>query len=420
MNSKLKMLAKSAMAIPGMIATVNAAGPADTELSYRYTFYGEDATPETRDDSGGSQNRYKIHVNQFHILAPVAGKYSVDFETSYEVMSGASPEYTYIPESGDEVVTHFAGASEEKRIDVSVSGRRYGKESDFGLGGYWSSERDYRALSSSLDGRIQFNQQMTTISGGISGGYDVIEPTTSREPGSEDQAAWEPARYFANEKTKWQISVFEGVGQIIDMNTVVQANVSFTYKNGYLSDAYRDCPHAQNVPCDIRPSSRSMGTLTVGVRRFIPSLNSAIHADYRAFVDTWDIASHTLDINYYQNWIPGLSLLKKLDMAIQLIPGFRYYQQSAAFFYEVPDVTEGFGGYNYTADTDTYYSSDPRLANYGAVSAKLGLNIDIKSASIVMLAERYAANPSFGFNSDEDIPGLPAYWRFSGGLDYSF
>ena len=419
MNQKLKLLAQSAFAIPGMIATAHAAGPAATEASYRYSYYSEDDSPAARDDSGGAQDRYKIQVHQFHLLTPLTDKLAVTVEGSYETMAGASPVYTYVPAGEDTVYTHFSGASQEQRYDLNLSGRVYGSTSDLGVGAYVSVERDDLAVSGSVDGSIALNDQMTTVSGGVSGGYDLIEPTSAYEAGSTAQAANEPARFGASGQSKWQVSVFEGVGQIIDMNTVVQANLAFTYKNGYLSDPYRDCPHAENVPCDIRPSTRAIGTLGLGLRKFLPSLNGALHADYRLFVDTWDVASHTVDVDYFQNWAPNWRFFTANDIKFQLSPGIRYYLQSSGYFYEVPDLNDSIGGQVYNTDTSRYYSSDPRLAEYGAIALKTRLRVDFRQFSWVGALERYVANPEFGFNSS-DIPGLPTFWRFTTGLDYRF
>ncbi|MDX1342664.1 MAG: DUF3570 domain-containing protein [Reinekea sp.] len=438
MSKKLTLLAKSALAIPGMIATVQAAGPAGSEASYRYTYYTEDDSPEARDDSGGAQDRYKIQVHQFHILSPVADKFAVNVEASYESMSGASPVYSYIADGQEDVYTHFNGASKERRYDVSANGRYYGSTSDAGAGIYASMERDYFALNGSLDGSIQINDQMTTLSGGVSAGHDWLNPNSGVVSDSgdvlmvndlsseelEQLAADAPARHAAKGKTKWQLSVFEGVGQIIDMNTVVQGSVSFTYKTGYLSDPYRDCvgsdaPLADNVPCDIRPSTRAAGTLSLGVRRYLPNLNAAAHADYRLFVDNWDVMSHTLDLDYYQNWAPKWNFFVNNDVNFQLVPGIRYYQQSQAYFYEIPDLNTTTGS-AYSADTTRYYSSDPRLSHYGALSLKTRLKVDFRQFSLNGSVERYAANPAYGFNFDDDTPGLPAYWRFTTGLDFRF
>jgi hypothetical protein len=438
MSSKLKKLAASAIAIPGMVSSVNAAGPAESEASYRYTLYSEDDSPAARDDSGGSQERYQIQVHQFHILSPITDKLAVNVEASYESMSGASPVYSFVKADTDDVYTHFNGASKERRYDLSASARQYWSTSEAGAGVYASLERDYFAISSSVDGSLQINDQMTTLSGGISAGYDWLNPNTGiigsdgdvlmANDLSEEQlaelSAQYPARFGAAGQSKWQLSIFEGVGQIIDMNTVVQGSISFTYKEGYLSDAYRDCVGsddtiADSVPCDIRPSSRSMATLSLGGRKFLPNLNAAVHADYRLFIDNWDVMSHTLDFDYYQNFAPSMDFFTKNDIAFQVVPGIRYYQQSKAYFYEIPDVNDSSGAV-YTADSDFYYSSDPRLSHYGAIAFKAKVKADYKQFSMVGAVERYAANPFYGFNFDEETPGLPAFWRFTTGLDYRF
>lgn len=418
MSDTLKKLAASALAIPGMVASAQAAGPAESEASYRYTFYTEDDSPAARDDSGASQERYTIQVHQFHLLTPLKDKYSLQIDSSFEHMSGASPVYSYIPEGEEQVYSHFAGASKELRFDLQAAGRMYGSTTEAGAAAYFSIERDYIALNAGIDGSAQFNDQMTTVNGGISAGFDWMEPTTLYEEGSEEQAANEPARYYATDKTKWQISVSEGIGQIIDMNTVVQGTVTFTYKNGYLSDPYRDCGHADNVPCDIRPSTRAIGTLSLGARKFLPQLNAAVHADYRLFIDNWNLFSNTLDLDYYQNWAPDLAFFNNNNVSFQLVPGLRYYVQSKAYFYEIPDLNES--SPFYTVDTTEYYSSDPRLSHYGAIAAKMRVNVDFREFTLNTYVERYAANPAFGLNLDEDVPGLPAFWRIGTGLDYRF
>lgn len=418
MSSTLKKLTLSALSIPGMLSSAQAAGPAESETSYRYTFYQEDDSPASRDDSGLAQDRYTIQVHQFYLLMPLADKYSVSLESSYEHMSGASPAYSYIASGSDEVTTHFVGASKEQRYDLKASARQYGSTSELGVGSYISVERDYYALSGSLDGSVQINNQMTTLSGGVSAGWDKMNPTTLADEGSTEQSVTEPARYNGIDKTKWQLSLFEGVGHIVSRNLVVQASASFTYKSGYLSDPYRDCPHAADVPCDIRPSTRSMGTLFLGARHYLPIVNAALHVDYRLFVDSWDLLSHTVEMDYYQTWAPGLGFFRSNDIYFQFIPGVRYYLQNDAYFYEVPDLNlaEPF----YTVDTLEYYSSDPRLGQYGAISSKFSWRMNVRSLTLDANIERYVANPAFGFNGEEDMPGLPAFWRFGTGVDFRF
>ncbi|MBU2865171.1 DUF3570 domain-containing protein [Reinekea forsetii] len=437
MSNKLKLLASSALAIPGMSAQISAAGPAESEASYRYTYYQEDKSDVARDDSNTANPRYNIQVHQFHLLHPIDQHLAVNAEVSYEYMSGSSPAASYIADGEDEVSTYYSGASEERRFDATTSARYYFSEADIGAGAYISKERDYLALSGNLDGSMQFNDQMTTISGGLSAGYDWLNPNSGIKNSkgetidigdlSEEQKADVSAgRLAAYNQTKWQVSVFEGVGQVIDMNTVVQAAVSFTYKAGYLSDPYRDiCDHAENVPCDIRPSSRAAGTLALGGRKYLPKYDAYLHADYRLYLDTWDVASHTLDFDVYKTFAPNIKFFTNNDITIQVAPGIRYYQQNSAFFYEVPNLADYPGGLAYDENTTEYYSSDPRLSWYGALGLKARLKVTYKQFAWNALAERYAGNPAYGFNFSDDpaigeVPGLPAYWRFTTGLDYKF
>ncbi|MFQ3281112.1 DUF3570 domain-containing protein [Reinekea sp.] len=437
MSRKLKILASSALAIPGMSANVLAAGPAESEASYRYTFYQEDASDVARDDSNTSNPRYNIQVHQFHVLHPIDQHLAVNAEVSYEYMAGASAAASYIEAGEDEVSTHYSGASKEKRFDATTSARYYFSEADVGAGAYLSKERDYFALSSNVDGSMQFNNQMTTVSGGISAGYDWLNPNSGVKNSkgetidigdltAAEKATVSPGRLAGYKQNKWQVSVFEGIGQIIDMNTVVQAAVSFTYKNGYLSDPYRDiCDYAENVPCDIRPSSRAAGTLALGGRKYFPQYDAYVHADYRLYLDTWDVASHTLDFDVYKTFAPDIKFLTDNNITFQVAPGIRYYQQKSAYFYEVPNLGDFPGGKAYDVNTTEYYSSDPRLSWYGALGLKTRLKITYKQFALVGLVERYAGNPAYGFNFSDnpaigEVPGLPAYWRFTTGLDFKF
>lgn len=442
MNSKLKLLTTSALAIPGLVSQVNAAAPAESQASYRYTFYNEDDSPAARDSANGSQDRYTIQVHQFSLLHPLSTKWLVSGEASFETLAGASPAASYVKEGTDDVYTDFAGASKEARFDLAGSVRRYWSEAELGGGGYFSLENDYFAMAANVDGALQINNQMTTLSGGVSVGYDWLFPNlgfknadgsikrlddlTEAEKALAEQNT--PGRVAAYGENRLQLSAYEGVGQIIDMNTVVQGSVSVTYKSGFLSDPYRDqCDYAKNIPCDLRPSTRVAGTFSLGGRKYFPQQDMVAGLDYRLYVDTWGILSNTVDVDVYKTFVPQGAFFSTNNITFRIAPGLRYYQQTAAYFYEVPIIEDYPSGFAYTEDTTSFFSSDPRLAWYGALAAKARLRITFRDFALVGLAERYAANPAYGFNfkADSDpevgqVPGLPAYWRLSAGLDYKF
>ncbi len=415
MSAVLKNLARSALAVPGLVPVAQAAAPAESEAAYRYTYYSEDDSPASRTD-GGAQERYKIQVHQFYLMMPFGEHMSWDVETSFEGMSGASPVYTYKDEE-DVTRVHMSGASKEGRFDLYGSGRYYWSEAEAGVTSGFSIERDYTALFAGTDGSLQINDQMTTLSGGLSLGYDIINPTQDYSDPDQQQANT-PGRYAAKDKTILQVSAYEGVGQVIDMNTVVQGGISVTHKSGYLSDPYREYPGAQ-VPADIRPDNRTVFTVSGGMRKYFPGLDGALHADARILADTWDIFSSTWDLAWYQNYAPNFQWFVDNAIDFQLVPKIRYYQQTAAFFYEIPDFGEIPPEDYFSPDNTSYYSSDPRLSKYGALSLALSLKTDFRQFSWTVSGERYAANPSYGFN-DEETPGLPSFWRVTTGLDYRF
>ena len=415
MSDAVKQLARSALAIPGLVSMAQAAAPANSEAGYQYTYYTEDDSPDSRSD-GGAQERYTIQVHQFYLMMPYGSNMSWDVEGSFETLSGASPVYTY---KNDEDVTrvYMAGASIERRYDLYGSGRYYWSQAEVGAVAGFSVENDYTSLSSGIDGSLQINDQMTTLSGGATVSYDTIDPTQDYSDPAEQQANT-PGRFAAKDQNKWQFSVFEGVSQIIDMNTVVQVGTSVTHLSGYLSDPYREKEDGAEVPYDIRPDSRTMFTLTAGGRRYFTGLGGALHLDFRFLADSWDIISTTTDLSWYQNYAPGWDWFVSNEVDFQLVPSIRYYQQTEAYFYEIPD--HGEADPFYTADTTSYYSSDPRLSTYGALSLGLALKTDFRDFSWTVAGERYAANPSYGFNTDEETPGLPAFWRVTSGLEFRF
>lgn len=82
---------------------------------------------------------------------------------------------------------------------------------------------------------------------------------------------------------------------------------------------------------------------------------AALHLDYRFYSDSWNVNSHTFDLAWYQ----------PLPFEVMLAPHARYYTQRSAFFYQnVYDAPSA----------NNYYSSDYRLASFGAVAGGFTVN----------------------------------------------
>ena len=100
------------------------------------------------------------------------------------------------------------------------------------------------------------------------------------------------------------------------------------------------------------------------------------------FISYFGINSHTLDLAWYQN----------IGDRVQVVPGFRYYGQSAARFFSPAN--------NFVGTTPS--SSDYRLSAYGAVSANLKLVVEVVDDIKVSLPQDDAKGS--GALTTEDLP----------------
>ncbi|BCE02309.1 DUF3570 domain-containing protein [Marinicellulosiphila megalodicopiae] len=460
-NHKLLALTASAMTLPGIAIQAQAtSAPAESEVGYRFSGYFESDIDEARVITG-SNERYDILVNQFHLLHPINDHAVVTYEGTFETLSGASQYLsTYRNADGsepvndstdvfdpltDKVGVHMSGASiQEKRIDSFVGARFYKsktEESDaagnYGAKAGFSSENDYLSLSIAGDGSMEFDDAHTTLSAGASFALDTLDPTPASGTVDAEDDSNSPGRQWSsiyNKRTS--SSVFAGVGQIINPTLVVQANASFTLKNGttFLTDHYREFNGAS---VDRRPKSRAMVTFSTGMRKAIPDLDTAIHADYRFYWDDWGVLSNTLSLAWYQRFVIDsddesgiMSFMSDNDVAFVISPNVRYYHQTAASFYEILSETAvanlseeqqtagDSNSYNFlTSDS----SSDPRLAAYGALSAGMGFRAEFLDIAFVSNFELYTSSPGLGIsNRNQELPNAMKYFRFTAGLDYKF
>ena len=378
--STLLALTASALALPGIAPVAHAdAPPAESTIGYRISTYEEDDLPKSALLSG-SLERYDITVNQLQWVTPIGGNYSVSLRGSHESMSGASPWYTLATPARVAVVMSGATISED-RTDINASGRRYLDNGTVGLSVGYSDENDYESLSGGLDAERHFNDNLTTLAGGFSFSSDDISPTDA-----------DIARYRrVKDASKQSRSVFVAVSQVLNQNSVIQTGLSYTHLSGYLTDPYK--------LYDVRPDSRSQFAWTTAWRQFIPVANAALHADYRFYHDDFGINSHTLELEWYQNFGDNW----------RVVPGLRYYTQSAADFFRPGNII-----------TTQPRSSDYRLSAYGAVSGGLKVQVDIDKFTLSLAGERYHSSDKFATWEGDSSPALVDFTRLSLGIDYRY
>lgn len=374
-------LSTTALALPG-IALADAP-PTQSTISYKLSNYQEDDLSRSETPFGDLE-RYDIDVHQFQLVSPLGRNMSLHVDANYESLSGASPWYTSRSLDGEPIV-NLSGASgiSDRRTELSIGSRYYLENGSFGGNIGYSEEDDYRAIYFGFNTEKHYNNDLTTVSAGLSYSSDKVFPT--------DAALFNRVE----EDDKQSSSLFVSVSQIINQVSSFQSALSFTEQSGFLSDPYK--------LRDFRPDEKTQIAWSNSYRRFFVSANAALHVNYRYYHDDFGISSHTSDLSWHQN----------LGRTFQIVPTLRYYNQSAAEFFTNVD--------DFLNPISEYQSSDYRLSAFGAVSGGFSVIADMNSWKITLTAERYLANDKYSAY-DVSLPStaLVKYNRISLGIDFRF
>lgn len=396
-SPRLAALSTAALALPGVS---QAAAPTETTYSYRYTFYNESALSadevanETDFENQGNLNRYDIKIVQMGLNGPLGKNYAYNLQFQDEVLSGASPWSTELASDGSVDVIMSGASIYDHRTDISGSlGYYYDKGSVTGNMAL-SVEDDYESVSFGLSTEREFDNKQTAWATGFSYSSDSIDP--------EDSAVLYNRRnpiLPGESESKTTFSIFTSVSRVLTASSQVLGGISYTTKEGYLHDAYKQW--------DQRPAEKNQFTLNLSYRHYIKPAKTAAHVDYRYYDDDWGVTSQTLYAALYKNF-----------NKLQVIPSFRYYLQSSAkfyFAYQPIDENRQIIEYN-------YFSNDARLSDFGAVSLGLRGVVNLKPIKFVVGVEYYTASQDMAPSRSEQYanPGLIEYTRVTFGMDYIF
>lgn len=292
-----------------------------------------------------------------------------------------------------------------------------GKDLTMNLGANVSKEYDYKSLAANASFAKDLNDGNTTLSAGLSLGFDAIDavggkPIAFAEMAPEDTAQ---ARDKSSD-SKTLLDIIVGVTQVIDQNSLFQVNYSISQADGYLTDPYKlisvvDAvtgvplfengaePNMPTVLFENRPDSRLKHSLYGQYKRFISG--DVLDVSYRFMIDDWGINSHTVDLNY--RW--------QFNDRNFLRPHVRIYQQGEADFY-TPFFVDGSQP---TAGNDKVEASaDFRLSEFTAYTVGLEYGQDNASNSWRVALEYYLQagdqpSEAFGELRNQDLhPDLEA------------
>lgn len=155
-----------------------------------------------------------------------------------------------------------------------------------------------------------------------------------------------------------------GLTQILDRRTVVDLALESTVLDGYQASPYRwvavggdgICGHAAPfcVPENI-PDLRVRNAASARLRRAVGE-HGSVGVDYRYYLDTWGIRSHTVEPSL--SWLPGEATTVTLH--------YRFYSQGEASFYR-PRY------FNFD-DADGYLTRDRKLSAF--FGNEFGVSLD--------------------------------------------
>jgi hypothetical protein len=390
----LSALTTSTLALPGLAGS-SELGDLGYTTEYRYSRYTEGDLPASKVQAGNEQDRMEIEGHQIHLGGPLTNRIQLDLDVAYEVMSGATPWYIEPDATTGKPLQVMTGSTvDDTRTDALLKGTLLFDRGTAALATGVSVENDYTSVNGGLSGERFFNEKNTTLAGGLDFSYDFIEPTDPELFNRTD------------EETKQTALIYGGLSQVLSKNIAVQTNLQYQFANGFLSDPYKRAYVDGTIENDSRPDMRHQFSWLTRYRHHIEFLRATLHADYRLFLDDWNVNAHTIELAWYQT----------LWQSFRLIPSFRYYTQSQADFY---------APYYQGPRSDGYYSSDYRLAPFGAISWAIKAETRFQVWSFDWIAnfsyQQYTSSSSLAIKDvSVENPGLLNYDLLSVGFTTKF
>lgn len=140
---------------------------------------------------------------------------------------------------------------------------------------------------------------------------------------------------------------------MLTRSTIAQASYTFSYDNGYEASPYRFVPIltsdgagiAFKVP-ETEPNERYRHAAVIGLNQHLFT-DTSIQGDYRLYLDSWGVQSHTVQLRYFV-------VFKDVTLRLR----GRFYYQLGADFYRT----------HYTIDAiQPYVTTDRELSTFWSI-----------------------------------------------------
>lgn len=367
---------------------------ADDHISVKWQDYSED------------DGRIRVVSKYVGAEKEINAQLAIRLHGVYDSISGATPTGSSLGEGEDALPLN--NISDVRRAGVVDFDWTHGiHKTSFQYA--HSKESDFLSRGFSVYNTSEYNKRNT----GLSYGASYVDDEVYVDNGANVDDEINP---FVIER-KTSIDGYVGVSQVLDPNTVVSLNFTYSTFNGYLNDQYKEIKKDIEILPGLylpfnysenRPEERLRRIWFANVKRFFPQVNGALDVDYRYFNDSWGVESHTFDFEWYQN----------LGERFVVRPSYRVYQQGGADFYFRDLDGTSIDPENQSPKNGPYYSSDYRLAKLNTKSYGLkvvyrvtdAIDLDVSFERYVMEGED-ANTPRAAF-PDADILTIGGTWRF--------
>jgi hypothetical protein len=284
----------------------------EDRLLYRYEDYVED------------NDRIRVQTHSVWFEAELHSQLTLRGSYVNDALSGATPRGA--PPDPANPDAAYVYIEDERGAGFVEAAWRWGRTLTTPQIAY-SEESDYRSLGLSLTEAIEFNQRNTVLILGAARNSD------------EQRGLWQPTyRYKSN------TDFLVGLNQLLGPRTVLNATVTLSFADGYLTDPYKGVNFSYDLPPfgpydpanpnldadpfttnlgEKRPAHRFKQMLFVGLTQYFDRLHAGAEATYRLHHDDWGIVANTVQLTWNQ----------KLGRRVTVSPLLRYHHQTEADFY---------------------------------------------------------------------------------------
>jgi len=361
LNNKIKL----SFALVSIMSSINLSASSSDYIRVNYMQYDE------------NDNRVSVKAPSIAISKNFGVNYTLNASIVSDTVSGATPIYINPDSSSGAsafargLVTNVQNIKKtnvkfhEQRTAINTSlVKRLDNRDEFTSSFSYSNERDYTAVSIGGDYLHWLNKNKNTsfnIGTSIQSNNIIVQTPDSNSGASPK----------VNEKSSSVFALQGGISQILNKTSLAKVSVFYNLESGYLSNPYYNIVRNTNtIEAENRPDKRdAIGFNLVYIKAFGKYFTSKLK--YKYYQDSWDIKSHTYNINNYY------------EISSKFIFGFdyRYYKQSSANFYNS----------SITYFTNQKYAShDDRLSKFNSSTIKTSLEYKYdKSISYNISLNRY-------------------------------